>query len=502
MRTDAINRLNTLPRGLIAVLLLSIVSCMGFLFYFAVNPGSNWQLFLMLLLLLPAVSLAFLDSKYLLPYALSIWTFAPLLRRIIDWQTGDFQKFPILSLAPLLVTSLLLLAMLRRPIRLPLYLQKPFGCFAFALLYAGAVGLVRSSVASLYDFGNYTLPMLLLLYMATRPADTQERDKIFSTIATLAVIVAAYGWIQFVFAPPWDTFWMRKVQTIMISNGLPEPGKIKVFSTLNASGTLAGFLAAALVPMLLEKRWRGIFGWFGVIIVASTLALTLVRAMYILVPIFLIVYILQTSGVRKWRMAISVVLLSVGLYVVLPFLPGAGNIIRRFESLSNIGQDRSFNFRSSYLPTVLPKIFNDPVGLGIGGTGVSTKLTNGGHVGEDAAIDNGYLAIFYTFGIVGGLVYFSGFALLYIALRRQSRETPQLADQNRLAVATFVFYIGLLMFGNPMNSLVGLMFWLFTANALGKPVQEAVPVEPLAAPGKRRLSGSSRRSLSAKRTSA
>ncbi|MFW5698984.1 MAG: hypothetical protein ACOCYN_03940, partial [Planctomycetota bacterium] len=73
--------------------------------------------------------------------------------------------------------------------------------------------------------------LVLACAVALRP-DRATTDRWLRVLGIVAVGVATYGWFQFLFAPPWDTMWMRS--SGMMSIGRPEPMQIRVFATLAA----------------------------------------------------------------------------------------------------------------------------------------------------------------------------------------------------------------------------------------------------------------------------
>ena len=449
--------------------------CLAFLGFIAFSPANHAHLFVLLLLLLPAISLAYMGSRHLLPYILFVWIFGAEIRRITDWIQGSYTNISILSVAPLLVTLTLIIALLRRPLVLALPLQRALCCFLLAFVYGAILGLPGNGLAALYEFGYYAIPLLFALFMAMRPAVARERDRVLTFLVHCAILVAAYGWAQFLLAPAWDTFWMKSIAAG--SFGLPEPGKIRVFSTTNAPGTAAGVLGMALVLMLAEKRWRGAFGWAGVALVLSALALTMVRAMVFLVPLFLFVTILLAPGRRRWRVAFGVLGVGIVAYISFPYLPGAGAVMQRMETLTRLDEDRSLTLRRQSLPMLFEALLRQPYGHGLGSTGTSFKLNRDTRAGELGVVDNGFLAILLTFGLPGGLLFFLGMGLLWRVLRSSARSLPDLGAHARLAQANLFFFLGLYLFGNPMPNFVGVLFWLLTALALGRPQPEAGAAE-------------------------
>lgn len=160
---------------------------------------------------------------------------------------------------------------------MPVLLYKALASIALAVGYAGFVGYVRNENPAIFEFGRTVAPLLILLYASGRPMEPKERDFWVSSIVYVALGVAAYSVIQYIYAPAWDTMWMRAVGREFIAIGRPEPYGIRVFSTFGSPLQCSLFLLTALVPMLLESRWRKGVGLAGAAFIAYVLLLTITR---------------------------------------------------------------------------------------------------------------------------------------------------------------------------------------------------------------------------------
>lgn len=206
-----------------------------------------------------AFGLAAVNSRRLVIYIICVYVFTPELRRIVDWEYGHYHSITPLSIAPMLCNAALALPILRRPYGLSRRLKTAVTLFASVLIYAGVFGLVRNGATALYEAAALLLPMLLIPYMALRRLDVRERDQWLTALATIGVLVAAYGWVQFITAPPWDMFWLVK-SGMTSSMGTPKAFGFRVFSTINSTGPAAWFLSFTLAVAFVNNRWRGPFG--------------------------------------------------------------------------------------------------------------------------------------------------------------------------------------------------------------------------------------------------
>ncbi|WP_083180074.1 O-antigen ligase family protein [Paenibacillus yonginensis] len=429
------------------------------------SPALSQQGLLLLLLLFPAFLLALNGSKYLVTYTLFVWAIGPEIRRISDWLGGEYTSVSVLSLAPLLASSMTMIPVLRGIHRMEKSGRKVLLYFGAALLYGSVIGLARNGTSFVYDLANYAIPMLLLPFFAIRRFSSAEADNILSGYANIAVLVSVYGIVQYLVVPPWDAFWMTHVE--MNSIGLPEPLEVRVFSTLNSPGPAAGFLACALVPMVLEKRWRGSLGWIGVLLVAFCLLTTLVRSSWLMIIVMLLVYIASSPSRRKWRTLLQLAVVALVLTWALPKLPGAEGLTARMQTLGSIEEDHSYNERLDLLNTMLPTVLHNPAGQGIGSVGTGTKLGNDGELGEYGIMDNGFLALLLTFGIAGGLCFFGALGLVgrSVIVSVLRKGTMQLYA--RLALAVWAGAVASLFSDNGFPGLRGYLIWMLIGIGLG-----------------------------------
>jgi putative inorganic carbon (HCO3(-)) transporter len=458
---------NRINKRISAIFLFCIMMSVALL----IGIGSVWipfetvvQVSLLLAVLLPSFLLALSSSSWLLPSIIAMWAFLPEVRRLFDWLTGGYTSISLLSIAPLLVSMLMLIPIIRKLHELPKPIQTTMLWFAITCGYGLSIGFVKNGVASLFDLAGYIIPLLIIPYIYTSNLGQKERDRWLSAYANIAVIVASYGLIQYLVAPPWDVFWMNHVE--MNSIGRPEPLSIRVFSTLNSPGPAGLFLSGALAPMLLERRWRGFLGWLGVALVALCLALTMVRASWITLVIILVTYMLTNNSRHKLRSILSLLAFGTVMYVVLSRLPGAEAIMGRFQSLGSGSEDQSFNERLAFSMNLIPTLLHNPLGSGLGSIGVGTKLENGGALGTFGDFDNGFWAIFLTFGIGFGLFFFRGVWLVAkrAIVAMKSKSVPMYGPRLTLAVLTGA--IVSLIFSNAFTGLNGVILWFLVGAGL------------------------------------
>lgn len=434
------------------------------------NPKTGVLLAILLLLVTPALLLARSDSRWLVPYIIAVWAFTPAIRRIYEWVYLEYNSVSLLSILPLLVTLTLILPMLGKPLEFSPLLKGFLLCMAVALGYGFLVGGLKNGVSGLFDLANYAVPLLIIPYEAVRRSNIEERKLWIVSFVNIAILAAAYGIVQFFVVPEWDAFWMNEVD--MFSNGQPVPYEIRVFSTLNSPGPAAIFLSTALLAMLMNKSWRGFAGWLGVGIVTFGLILTLVRASWVTMVLALFLFILLEQGRKRWSLMGAILLAGIFMYSVLTVVPGGENLLNRFSTLGNLESDYSYNDRMQFVWKIIPMLADQPFGTGLGSVGVGTKLENDGRLGQFGNFDNGFLALFLTFGIVGGLAFARAVWLLVRLLRPIRQEMdPREAKYTLLAFSVLLAAIAYLIFENRLVGLGGFVVWLFAAIGLPKSTQ-------------------------------
>lgn len=447
------------------------------------SPGMGRQVLILLVLLFPAFLFALSGSRHLMTYSLFVWAVGPEIRRIDDYMSGEYTSVSVLSLAPLLASAMTIIPVLRGIGRSEKSYRRIILCFAAALLYGSVIGLARNGTSFVYDLANYGVPLLLIPYFAVSRFTRADTDKMLSAYANIAVLVSIYGIVQYLTVPAWDAFWMNHVE--MNSIGLPEPLEVRVFSTLNSPGPAAGFLALALTPMILEKKWRGTLSWVGVAIVAFCLLTTLVRSAWLMILVMLLVYIATAPSRRKWRTLLQLAVIAMVIAFALPRLPGAEGLSARMETLTSIEEDHSYNERMDLLDTMLPAVMHNPVGQGIGSVGTGTKLGNDGELGEYGIMDNGFVALLLTFGLAGSLFFFGGLGVLGKKIIFRSFGKGPLQLYARLALAVWAGALASLISDNGFPGLRG--YLIFMIIGMGLSAREAFRQEK----GDRRIWNSS-----------
>ena len=250
--------------------------------------------------------------------------------------------------------------------------------------------------------------------------------------------------------PVWDAYWM--VQSDMGSIGTPFPYEVRVFSTLNSPGPFATVMMAGLLLLL---RTPGTLRWGAAAVGFASFLLSLVRSAWGGWVVGLLVLAAQLPTRERTRLALTLVALGVAALPLLRLGPVAESVNTRFETLEDIEGDTSYNARLQLYTDMASFIVRNPLGLGMGSTGVATDLGDAGGV---LNLDSGVIAVPYTFGILGTFYYAGGVLWLFgLAL-------AQLRGAGAFGLTCFsiaVAGLSQVVFGNAWVGVTGVVIWFF-----------------------------------------
>jgi putative inorganic carbon (HCO3(-)) transporter len=358
-----------------------------------------------------AMALAAQRSSFLVDYVVIVYVFNRGLRRVLDYYSGAFNPFSPVSLTPLLVAGLMLIVFLQRFGTLPKVHKTIFYCLFTAIGYSFIIGFFRIQLAAVFALGEVLAPIAVFGYIVTLSQTSAMKDRWLRTSAWCAVGAAAYGWYQYLTIPPWDAFWVRAVGFEGYLGTL-EPTKMTVFSTMAERGPLGGYLGFAVVPMILAAKWRPL-SWFGVVLVLSVILLAGTRTGVILVAFSTMVYVMVNRGTGFWQLALGGVVIFAAAYFGMGAMPGGEQVEKRFSTLSNMQEDGSYQGRVEIYQDSVSAILSNPLGAGMGASGISGRINVGGTGTQSVIADAGYAEIFIQFGWLGAPLIFYALWLMW-----------------------------------------------------------------------------------------
>ncbi|MEI6493794.1 MAG: O-antigen ligase family protein, partial [Verrucomicrobiota bacterium] len=364
-----------------------------------------------LLIVAPAVLLYAKHSTWIIDYVVWVTVFNRGIRRWVDWMQGEFNAFSPISLTPLVVSGLVFLMVVQNYHKFPPSFQRIMRLFAWALAIAFAVGLVRNQLAAVYALAEYVAPISIMCMAALAGGNEKILDRWMKSIGWAAVAASIYGWYQYYTIPPWDAFWVRAVGFEGYLGKLKSTEMV-VFSTMAERGPFAGYLAFAVIPMLISKRWRNVTGWGAVALILATILLTFVRTAIITIVLATVLFPLLNGGKNSLRI---IVLLCVGAFGANFFLGklSSDKVNQRLQTFNNITEDGSFKGRVGIAAYGLATALKNPIGTGLGSSGLGGRVNTGTIVAESAIGDNGYFSIIFSFGWIGAYCFFYAFYLVW-----------------------------------------------------------------------------------------
>jgi len=366
--------------------------------------------FVAFLIVVPACLLAVNRSSYLLDYAILVQALNRGIRRVVDYYfNGHFNPLSPISLTPLIVAAFLLLPSVIDWKELPRKSRGPFYVFAAALAIGFVVGVVRNRFAAVYSLAEWMSSMAAMAFAATNCASEKTADRWIKTAGWAALFVAGYGIIQYYTIPPWDGMWLME-SGLAGYMGVPEPEKMTLFSTMNERGPCGTFMMWAVIPMIVNARWRNRGSWLSVALLLWAIVLTETRSNLVIILLVAILYPMVSKGSGVLRLLVLTSVMALAITLGGNLIPGMDRMKARFQSQALYGENSSLDGRIQIYRYGLSQLSKTPLGLGLGSSGMGRRAESGrGGIEVNNLGDSGYLQIFAQFGWMGG-------AFFYIAL--------------------------------------------------------------------------------------
>lgn len=390
-------------------------------------------------------------------FAWWMWMTIPFVRRIVEYQSG-FDGANLIMTAPIGVTGLAILTVLRNGALLTRREFAPYGLATVGIFYAYLVGLPKTTpLAATLSLMEWLLPVALAFHLHVHwRLYPSHREALKGVFRWGILIIGIYGVVQYISPMPWDRQWM--IASGMNSIGHPEPFRVRVFSMLNAPGPFASVMMAGLVVLLFDSR---ILARLALGPGFAAFLLSLVRASWggWLVSVGYMAF--RLTGTLRRQL---VYVLVGGIVLVTPFLmvgPIADRVSSRAQTVTSIEQDNSFGDRISFFGIAAKWVLQEPIGAGLGSVGRGSKMNDGG---GKVTFDSGVLAVPYTLGWLGGLLYFAAVYMTVVPILRLTAERTDVFTVTCAAIV--VSLVVQLVFANTFTGLKGILFWTFAGLAL------------------------------------
>ncbi len=391
--------------------------------------------------------------------ALTLYVFAPFLRRLVDVHTG-FDPSGIMLLGPvlaILIPTIDLRHLLTRREAadedlLPLALVGL--CITYGMLlsaFAGQFGPLATSALKMYS------PLLYGIWLtrATR-RDPSVLDAATQTFFVLGPIIGLYGLWQYASPPEWDRYWMLSVSGTISVLGRPEPYGVRVFSLMNSPASFGTYAACSVLLFGFCRR-----GWQALLLallVAPGLLVTYYRTAWI--SLALGVGYCALFGRTRERSALIAIAIVVATALAATNADFGSAITDRLGSLTgSVSDDGSGKARLSQLFEVYRLV--DGMGVGMGFASLTTPFN-----GVDAA-DGEIVTSMIAMGVFGGSIYLAAlvWACFQALFRVRRTRDPRLI----VTGAVIVGMIAAIPLTSVTSGEIGLLLWMFVALATGQP---------------------------------
>ena len=406
-----------------------------------------------LIILFPACSFfvgVFLYSRapaLYIGFTFWMWFLSPLIRRLIDYQSGYFTPGP-LTFTALLVTSISFLTFLKELPKTHHKSNLPFILCFGTLFYGLLIGLIQNQKgAALANFLGWLCPLSFGFHLFANWRRYPQYSKVVQQSFLWGVItVGAYGIIQFCFAPQWDRFWL--INADMVSFGLPEPFGIRVMSTMGSPQAFASTMMAGLI--LLFSNQKNFLFLPATVVGYLTFLLSRARSAWLAWSVGLFIFVSFSKFTTQIKAIIAIALIILILLPLINIGPFSNVILSRLNTLSNTGTDSSLNARLSAYQNLFDLAITELFGKGFG-----FKIDLPDFGGRDSAI----LPTLFILGWLGVVPLVSGIGLLFL---KMFYEETNKSDTFSIAARAICFAVlSQIGFNFIFLSAIGMIFWSF-----------------------------------------
>jgi putative inorganic carbon (HCO3(-)) transporter len=425
-----------------------------------------------LAIIAPAALLAAKRSSWLVDYTVFVFVLNRGLRRIVDYYVnGAFNPLSPISLTPLIMALLMGLVVFAAHKRLPKYAKIVAALFLAAFAISGTLGFIKTQFAVFYALAEVLAPLFLMLYAILLNPPMDVRDRWVRSFAWGAILVSAYGWYQYLVIPPWDKFWLEAVDMVGYM-GFPKPTEMSVFSTMGERGVVGTYLGYSVVPMIVSKKWRTVLGWPGVLLVFSAILLTLTRGSLLIAGVSTIIFLVVNRGANKAQIIIGALVLLLGGYYGISKIPNSERIFDRYESLGNMSEDGSYVARTAIMDASVGQVLANPLGLGLGASGLASRVNTGATKVKAEVVDAGYFDILLNYGIPGTILILVAMLTIWKQLKLRFKHPQYRTEHVLLARALMASLLVTCFVGNLLTQFS--VLWL--AMGTGLAIRAAGPM--------------------------
>lgn len=378
----------------------------------------------------------------------------PLIRRLIDYRSGYLTPGPW-GFTAALVAATSLITVFRY---LPVAHRKgglPFILSLSAIGYACVVGITQNSLNAVMNglFG-WVCPVAFSFHIFMNWREYPKiKAVIIKTFLWGVLVMGVYGVLQYIFAPPWEQFWLNSIDAI--SFGQPVPFGIRVMSSSGSPQSFSGIILAGLILIFCESGnpKSYVASGFGYI----TLILSMARAVWLSAAISIPLFLLSLKSSYQIRMIVVLIAtVAIVATALLSWEPVYDKFYTRFESLFD-SNDVSLNARAEGYQSLFNIAIVQFLGRGIGFSTRIFEISLG-------ANDSSFFPLIFTFGWLGLIFYLMGFFMLFIKLMQiHDGQLDIHINAYRIVTFSILCQAG---FNSVFSGTTGIIMWSFAALAI------------------------------------
>jgi hypothetical protein len=402
--------------------------------------------------------------------ALTLFCFAPFVRRIIDLSAG-FDPTGLMLVGPLMVLLAPAFDLWNAFISGRPFANRqivPIVIVGACTLYAGTLSLFK------WDLLNTASGLVKgfspLIYAGALLLKKESMESLLEAAASAFLVIlpimGIYGIYQYVDPPEWDRYWMQSAT--ITSAGQPVPYGVRTFSVMNSPGAFGTFTGVGLMLVLFLRTGP------------TALILTTPAAIAFMLSMYRTAW-LSTAAVTGFCLlfsatrfrAVGAIGASIIMILIALATPFSEVIVERFNSFTEGSNDGSARERLDEFITLWNMPTSNLFGVGFSNIDVGVAGT--------MPVDGVFVACWLSMGIIVGLIciyaVFLACANAIVAAFGSERRTAIVAGG--LALGSIVHF--------PLAEIIageaGFLFWTFVVLVQGPQAQaSAVPRSAQAEP--------------------
>jgi hypothetical protein len=391
--------------------------------------------------------------------AVSLYVFAPFLRRLVDVGVG-FDPSGVMLVGPVLAIAIptvelrhLLLSREKEDEAL-----LPFLLVGVCITYGMLLSAFSDDLSTLATAALKIYTPLLYGAWVARSArnDPAVLDAATNVFLVLTPIIGVYGIWQYVSPSDWDRYWMLSVSGTISVLGRPEPYQVRVFSMMNSPASFGTYAACGVLLFGFCRR-----GWQSLplaLLVAPGLLFTYYRTAWI--SLVLGVFYCALFSRTRERAGLIAVVIVVATILAAGSTEFGDAIVERLSTFTgSISDDGSGRARLDQLFAIYKLV--DGMGVGLGYARLSAPFN-----GVDAA-DGEVVTAIIAMGVLVGSLYLVG--LVWAGVQALGRIRASADPRLIVTGAVIIGMLAAIPLTGVTSGEIGLLFWTFIALATAQP---------------------------------